>query len=272
MNPSALLFWSLFVFVQGENAEELINNKCVSSCPEGWNKVDHHCLFWPKISQIWLDAEQYCNNEGGDLASVTSENIQDYIGSEIQKQNPFQVWIGGIDKEGNGTWRWTDGSVWDFTQWETQEPHNKKKDHCLKITKEGKWRNRNCNSNQRFIFSQLICSDPDTKVTRTENDKTINNDNNNKNSTNDMNNSNSDNNSNRRDKNKHTILAIAVGLPVGLIFVFLIGCLACKRSRRKEEKMNADENPVYGIYQLDEAYERQYSTNEVVDNNVYYAQ
>ena len=36
--------------------------------------------------------------------------------------------------------------------------------------------------------------------------------------------------------------------------------------------MNADENPVYGIYQLDEAYERQYSTNEAVDNNVYYAE
>lgn len=102
--------------------------------------------------------------------------------------------------------------------------------------------------------------------------KSINNDNKNKTSTNDINNSNSDNNSNNRDKNNHTILAIAVGLPVGLILVFLIGCQACKRSKRKEEKMNADENPVYGIYQLDEAYERQYSTNEAVDNNVYYAQ
>ena len=36
--------------------------------------------------------------------------------------------------------------------------------------------------------------------------------------------------------------------------------------------MDADENPVYGVYQLTETYERQYSTNEVVDNNDYYGQ
>ena len=42
--------------------------------------------------------------------------------------------------------------------------------------------------------------------------------------------------------------------------------------QKKEEDMHADENPVYGVYQLSETYERQYSTNEAVDNNVYYEQ
>ena len=90
MNLKAPLIWFIFVLVQGENAEEGNNNKCVSSCPEGQDKVDNHCLFCPNISQNWLDAEQYCNNEGGHLASVTNENIQDYIGSEIHKQNLAQ--------------------------------------------------------------------------------------------------------------------------------------------------------------------------------------
>ena len=44
------------------------------------------------------------------------------------------------------------------------------------------------------------------------------------------------------------------------------------RPQKKQEDMQADENPVYGVYQLSETYERQYSTNEAVDNNVYYEQ
>ena len=76
--------------------------------------------------------------------------------------------------------------------------------------------------------------------------------------------------------NNHIFSAVAVGAPVGLILVvvvftiILIGCQACKRTKSREEEMNADENPVYGIYQLNEADERVYSTNEAVDKNVYY--
>ena len=60
-------------------------------------------------------------------------------------------------------------------------------------------------------------------------------------------------------------------LVVGIIIV--IGCGMRKQRKRPEEKqeeMNADENPVYGVYQLTETYERQYSTNEAVDFNDYY--
>ena len=53
----------------------------------------------------------------------------------------------------------------------------------------------------------------------------------------------------------------------------LTACAYCKyKMKRKGEKTSADLNPVYGIYQLGEAYERQYSTNEAVDNNIYYEQ
>ena len=41
--------------------------------------------------------------------------------------------------------------------------------------------------------------------------------------------------------------------------------------RKKQEELNAEENPVYGVYQQKKAYERLYSTNEAVDNNNYYS-
>jgi len=62
-------------------------------------------------------------------------------------------------------------------------------------------------------------------------------------------------------------------LVIGIIAV--ISCVICRQRKRPEEKqeeVDADENPVYGVYQLTETYERQYSTNEAVDNNDYYGQ
>ena len=52
-----------------------------------------------------------------------------------------------------------------------------------------------------------------------------------------------------------------------------MACAVPKCSKKKEEeKVEVDENTVYGVYQLGEEYERQYSTNEIVDNNLYYEQ
>ena len=70
---------------------------------------------------------------------------------------------------------------------------------------------------------------------------------------------------------------VEVAIPSGVISLVIIlaviGCVIRKQRKRPEEKqeeMNADENPVYGVYQLSETYERQYSTNEAVDTNDYY--
>ena len=55
------------------------------------------------------------------------------------------------------------------------------------------------------------------------------------------------------------------------MIIMSVICLAFKHKKKTEvEEMDVDENHVYGVYQLGEAYERQYSTNEAVDNNFYY--
>ena len=73
----------------------------------------------------------------------------------------------------------------------------------------------------------------------------------------------------------------AVLLPAGvlliIVLVTVVVCVACKRSKKKKEEeeeeknMEVEENPVYQIYELEENYERKYSTNEVVDHNPDYA-
>ena len=72
---------------------------------------------------------------------------------------------------------------------------------------------------------------------------------------------------------------LEVAIPSGIfLLVCIIAVIICvirkqrKRPEEKQEEMDANENPVYGVYQLTETYERQYSTNEAVDNNDYYEQ
>ena len=40
------------------------------SCGEGWEKNGEHCYFWSTEKKNWNDAEDFCQKEGGHLASV----------------------------------------------------------------------------------------------------------------------------------------------------------------------------------------------------------
>ena len=63
-------------------------------------------------------------------------------------------------------------------------------------------------------------------------------------------------------------VALSSGIILLVIVIVTIGCVLRKRPEKRQETMN-DENPAYGVNQLSETYERQYSTNEAVDNNDY---
>ena len=139
-------------------------------------------------------------------------------------------------------------------------------ENCLQVWKQG-WNDLGCGRINNFVCSQWICPDnhannngknPNTDADIT--DPSINN------TTNQINNQ----------KSTSDLPIVEVAIPSGVLLMVgitgVIGCVICKRPAKKQEVMKADENPVYGVYQLTETYERQYSTNEAVDNNDYYEQ
>ena len=73
------------------------------------------------------------------------------------------------------------------------------------------------------------------------------------------------------------VMAVAL-VPFGVLLIIVgitaVGCIVNKKSKenkQQEENVEVDDNPVYQQYELvGPNYERHYSTNEVVDNNVYY--
>ena len=195
--------------------------------------------------------EEFCNENDPHLASVTNLEIHRYIQSEVKtdKDKWTLFWIGGTDQETEGTWKWTDGSAWNFTQWATspRQPNNFwEGDDCLRLwhlNAKVRWYDEDCKIEHKFVCSQRLCKDVNNG-TSTGN-------------TNDV---------------APDFPALAVALPSGIIlFVIVLITVACavgKCSKKKEAKVKVDENMVYGVYQLGEEYER----HEIVDSNLYYEQ
>ena len=105
----------------------------------------------------WDDAEGFCKNEGGHLASVTSEATNEYIHYEKRKRGISRLWIGGTDKEKEGVWKWSDGSPWEFTKWNKGEPDNSQ--HCLLYYGYvDKWNDYWCTDENNFLCSLPLCS------------------------------------------------------------------------------------------------------------------
>ena len=68
-------FWSISLFIQGNIAEDENPKMCDPSCQTGWEKSDGHCFLWQEESKTWVNAEKFCNEKAGHLASVKDLNI-----------------------------------------------------------------------------------------------------------------------------------------------------------------------------------------------------
>ena len=84
---------------------------------DGWSDevsvviVNNYTLH--KENKYWNDAEAVCKSDGGQLASIHSDEEQELAKRAAEGHN---VWLGG--RREKGQWRWSDHSTWDFTNWD----------------------------------------------------------------------------------------------------------------------------------------------------------
>ena len=110
------------------------------------------CYGHPKDRKLsWADAESYCQSwsDGAHLASIHSAEEQKFV----QTNFPEYIWLGGNDKAKEGTWVWSDGTPWDYSDWHSGQPDNGGSGQdCLEGNwSDLKWDDDTCTNKNLFL-------------------------------------------------------------------------------------------------------------------------
>ncbi|XP_044855919.1 dromaiocalcin-1-like [Mauremys mutica] len=102
-------------------------------CPAGWYQYRDSCYYPVTATKGWWKAEADCKDlaEGAHLASVHSAEENNFIyhlmGTPRDYEKKEAYWLGGRrdaqgQTEGEGSWRWTDGSAWHYHNFGNGKP------------------------------------------------------------------------------------------------------------------------------------------------------
>ena len=137
-------------------------------CEPGWTLFEPtgKCYRLFKDAQKkWTEARSTCQEAGqnGDLASIPNQETNEFIVSFFQLN--AWPWIGGYDYNENGVWKWSDGTPWQFENWDVDQPFclQRREEFCLKSLKKyhltvdlqsGKWKNEKGTSKTKEFVCQ----------------------------------------------------------------------------------------------------------------------
>ena len=80
-----------------------------TGCPKDWFPFGDSCFSPILLDMTWTKASDACKVEGGDLASVHSEEESAFISRLLPNKT---CWIGANNVNFEEEWRWSDGSLW----------------------------------------------------------------------------------------------------------------------------------------------------------------
>ncbi|XP_062340567.1 macrophage mannose receptor 1 [Osmerus eperlanus] len=90
-------------------------------CDAGYLLFGDHCYhFESERAMNWQDAENYCSNQNGHLASFQDQEELSFLTAHM----PGSAWVGLNDITTEGHFVWTDGSPADFLPWGPNQPDN----------------------------------------------------------------------------------------------------------------------------------------------------
>ena len=156
-----------YKYISSKAASTVCEDTCPSDCPSGDNSMfdqwfkygstGKHCYYWSSHSRSWDDADKFCEDNGGYLASVYSHSLN----SIMKDDTDTEVWIGASseEKDGNRTWEWSDCTPWSYDWWDRGHyPIITKGKACAHVNRNsGKWLDKNCSEKIKFVCSRKIC-------------------------------------------------------------------------------------------------------------------
>ncbi|XDV50455.1 hypothetical protein PO909_019511 [Leuciscus waleckii] len=128
-----------------------MGNADVEECPYGWTNFGLRCYKYFSHSVNWITAEKNCQSLGANLASVHNERENEFLLGLL----PSTIsWVGANDAVQDGEWLWSDGTVYDYTNWCSEEPNNSGgNEDCLEInwTTNHCWNDASCTSTKNYV-------------------------------------------------------------------------------------------------------------------------
>ncbi|XP_038135446.1 snaclec coagulation factor IX-binding protein subunit A-like [Cyprinodon tularosa] len=121
-----------------------------SVCPAGWSAFESRCYKLIKSYKTWFDAEEYCNELGAQLASVTDPRQKTYLNGLLEAEGQSGAWLGGFYLQSE--WMWIDRNYFYYTNWFIQAPGTSHP--CIYIYINYGWRNSACSTTRYFICSK----------------------------------------------------------------------------------------------------------------------
>ncbi|XP_054706987.1 macrophage mannose receptor 1-like [Uloborus diversus] len=141
--------------------EEL--SDAIMACSKGWYLFNNKCYKFggknKRARKSWQKASEECSNLGGTLASIHSQEEQNFINATfLLEVERFGVWIGLNDRGKEGDYQWEDGSPVTYTYWAPNEPAGER-DHnedCVELRffpnpRNGEWNDLQCDADIPFI-------------------------------------------------------------------------------------------------------------------------
>jgi hypothetical protein len=95
----------------------------------------------------------YCNWQQSKNFSIFASETQ-FLGPGQNLFNPQENTLFALCEHNfclQGTWKWTDGSAWDYSHWLAGEPNGGTKENCLEVYKDSKWSDAPCDVSKSYV-------------------------------------------------------------------------------------------------------------------------
>ncbi|XP_052028832.1 C-type lectin domain family 4 member F [Apodemus sylvaticus] len=141
--------------VAAQKREQKTQNQVLQLIMQNWKYFNGNFYYFSHGKKSWHEAEKNCVSQGAHLASVTSQEEKAFL---VQTTSAVHHWIGLTDQGTEGTWRWVDGTPFNYGQskgfWEKNQPdnwrhRNGEREDCVHIREQ--WNDMACGSSYPWV-------------------------------------------------------------------------------------------------------------------------
>ena len=122
MRKNILFSYLAIMFLLFTNIKVFASEK--TSIPNDAVEFEGHYYKLYDLNVSWEEAQEYFKSIQGHLATITSQEENDFIYNYIISIGYKSAYFGASDKETEGIWLWITGEEFIYSNWHNGEPNN----------------------------------------------------------------------------------------------------------------------------------------------------